>query len=99
MLLLIAVILIISGCSTKFPKACTEEAKLCPNGRAVGRVGPNCEFAPCELPASLDECNTKDGFWKDWCYLDYASEVAKDPEICSMIKSTDLRESCYSRSS
>ncbi len=28
-------------------KACTMEAKLCPDGSSVGRVGPNCEFAPC----------------------------------------------------
>lgn len=28
-------------------KACTLEAKLCPDGSAVGRTGPNCEFAPC----------------------------------------------------
>jgi len=28
-------------------EACTQEAKLCPNGSSVGRVGPNCEFAPC----------------------------------------------------
>jgi len=27
--------------------ACTMEAKLCPGGSAVGRVGPNCEFAKC----------------------------------------------------
>ena len=27
--------------------ACTMEAKLCPDGSAVGRVGPNCEFATC----------------------------------------------------
>ncbi|MBI2026168.1 MAG: hypothetical protein HYT06_02190 [Candidatus Levybacteria bacterium] len=27
--------------------ACTQEAKLCPDGNYVGRVGPNCEFAPC----------------------------------------------------
>jgi hypothetical protein len=29
------------------PQACTEEAKICPDGSAVGRTGPNCEFAPC----------------------------------------------------
>ena len=29
------------------PVACTMEAKLCPDGSAVGRVGPNCEFAAC----------------------------------------------------
>lgn len=28
-------------------KACTMEAKLCPDGSYVGRVGPNCEFAKC----------------------------------------------------
>lgn len=26
---------------------CTMEAKVCPDGSAVGRSGPNCEFAPC----------------------------------------------------
>ncbi|MCX6823267.1 MAG: hypothetical protein NTX91_04745 [candidate division SR1 bacterium] len=29
------------------PKACTMEAKLCPDGSSVGRTGPNCEFAKC----------------------------------------------------
>ncbi|HRY52698.1 MAG TPA: hypothetical protein P5089_02495 [Candidatus Portnoybacteria bacterium] len=27
--------------------SCTMEAKLCSDGSSVGRVGPNCEFAPC----------------------------------------------------
>jgi len=29
------------------PVACTEEAKMCPDGSAVGRTGPLCEFAEC----------------------------------------------------
>jgi len=29
---------------------CTLEAKICPDGSAVGRRGPNCEFAACPLP-------------------------------------------------
>ncbi|WKZ25427.1 MAG: hypothetical protein QY322_03510 [bacterium] len=29
------------------PVACTMEAKICPDGSAVGRSGPKCEFAPC----------------------------------------------------
>ena len=29
------------------PIACTAEAKVCPDGSAVGRVGSTCEFAPC----------------------------------------------------
>ena len=27
---------------------CTMEARICPDGSAVGRTGPNCEFAPCD---------------------------------------------------
>ncbi len=27
--------------------ACTQEAKLCPDGSYVGRTGPNCEFTKC----------------------------------------------------
>ncbi|MEY2641239.1 MAG: hypothetical protein RL150_632 [Candidatus Parcubacteria bacterium] len=27
--------------------ACTMDAKICPDGSAVGRQGPNCEFAKC----------------------------------------------------
>ncbi len=34
-----------SGCLQ--PRACTMDAKLCPDGSAVGRVPPDCEFAPC----------------------------------------------------
>ncbi len=29
------------------PIACTMDAKICPDGSAVGRTGPNCEFAKC----------------------------------------------------
>lgn len=29
------------------PVMCTMEAKICPDGSAVSRTGPNCEFAPC----------------------------------------------------
>lgn len=36
-----------AGSPSASPVACTEEAKLCPDGSSVGRVGPNCEFAPC----------------------------------------------------
>lgn len=28
-------------------KACTMEAKVCPDGSTVGRTGPNCEFSAC----------------------------------------------------
>lgn len=43
-----------SGSPAPSGRACTLEAKLCPDGSAVGRVGPNCEFAPCPsaMPSS-----------------------------------------------
>lgn len=28
-------------------EACTQEAKICPDGSSVVRTGPDCEFAPC----------------------------------------------------
>jgi hypothetical protein len=33
--------------------ACTMEAKICPDGSAVGRTGPNCEFAACPSGIAL----------------------------------------------
>ena len=39
------------------PVVCTQETKQCPDGSAVGRTGPNCEFAECpsaNSSASLD---------------------------------------------
>lgn len=35
------------------PVACTLEAKLCPDGSAVGRIGPSCEFAPCPTVGTM----------------------------------------------
>ncbi len=29
---------------------CTMDAKICPDGSAVGRTGPKCEFSPCPTP-------------------------------------------------
>ncbi len=37
----------IKGYPSPWQQACTMEAKLCPDGSAVGRTGPNCEFAAC----------------------------------------------------
>ncbi|MBA3789209.1 hypothetical protein H0X32_02340 [Patescibacteria group bacterium] len=33
--------------------ACTDEAKICPDGTAVGRTGSNCAFTPC-LPPNVE---------------------------------------------
>jgi len=44
---LIAVVVIMNKKQGGDSVACTMEAKLCPDGSAVGRSGPRCEFAPC----------------------------------------------------
>lgn len=48
---MLSITIFLSACSKpqvqQSPQACTEEAKVCPDGSAVGRTGPNCEFAPC----------------------------------------------------
>ncbi len=34
---------------TMEPIGCTKDAKICPDGSVVGRVGPNCKFEKCPL--------------------------------------------------
>jgi hypothetical protein len=36
---------------------CTLEAKICPDGSAVGRTGPNCEFTPCSVESASSPDN------------------------------------------
>lgn len=38
-------------------KACTMEAKICPDGSGVGRTGPNCEFAECPKPSPTSDAS------------------------------------------
>jgi hypothetical protein len=44
-------------CTVDTCEGCTAEALICPDGTAVGRQGPNCEFAPCpdEVAACTQE--------------------------------------------
>jgi hypothetical protein len=56
-------LVVASWFSAQQPRACTMEAKLCPDGSAVGRIGPNCEFAPC--PTDNSNCTCPQGYVKD----------------------------------
>lgn len=60
-LLIIIIVILLAGIAylifglpgkTK-PISCTQEAKICPDGSAVGRTGPNCEFATCPEEMSI----------------------------------------------
>lgn len=59
---------------------CTEEAKICPDGSAVGRSGPNCEFASCpgaDTPTSNEKITCKpDQRLVDVCTEQYAPVCA-----------------------
>ncbi|MBN1385764.1 hypothetical protein JW968_02175 [Candidatus Woesearchaeota archaeon] len=56
-LILAALLVFLAGC-TPAQTVCTADAKICPDGTAVGRTGPNCEFAPCQTENinSFEEC-------------------------------------------
>jgi len=52
---------------------CTADAKLCPDGTAVGRIPPDCEFKPCPVSRVCDideDCIVfgKDGDCNCGCY-------------------------------
>ena len=47
------------GGQTK-PIACTQEARVCPDGSAVGRTGPDCEFAACPATSTIANTITKE---------------------------------------
>ncbi|MCA9497052.1 MAG: beta-propeller domain-containing protein [Nanoarchaeota archaeon] len=42
-------LLFFTACTDVGQNACTEEAKICPDGSSVGREGPNCDFAACPI--------------------------------------------------
>jgi hypothetical protein len=47
MLTLVLAIMAVSCTRVERPVACTMDAKACPDGSFVGRIAPDCEFAPC----------------------------------------------------
>lgn len=55
-IIIIAAIVVLS--SNK-PIACTQEALICHDGSAVGRIQPDCRFAPCP------DCTCPEGFVQD----------------------------------
>ena len=51
-------IVLLAACAQKpAEKPCTLDAKICPNGSAVGRTAPNCEFEKCPTTDANNEIN------------------------------------------
>ncbi len=47
--------------TSTYERACTEEAKICPDGSSVGRIPPDCEFAACpSVVATTTTATTSD---------------------------------------
>lgn len=72
------------------PTACTMDAKVCPDGSAVGRTGPNCEFAPCpgdQVMCTQDVQECPDG-----------SYVSRSGPNCDFAKCPEMPESDLSDS-
>lgn len=65
--------------------ACTKEAMFCPDGTAVGRTGPNCEFAECPV-SMLTPMPDPTANWQTYRNDEYGFEV-RYPEDWTM-KST-----------
>ncbi len=77
------------------PVACTEEAKLCPDGSGVGRTGPNCEFAPC--PGEECSSNT-DCVPADCCHATGCVPAGQAPDCAGVACTMDCRPGtldCY----
>lgn len=67
-LIFVLAVMLLGGCNSvslnsnnNSRVACSMEAKLCPDGSAVGRTGPNCEFAPCPGSETADSFNLQNG--------------------------------------
>jgi len=69
------------------PVACTMDAKICPDGSAVGRIGPNCEFAACPAPKEKVVC-TDDMKRAEACTMEYAP-------VCGLVAVQCITTPCY----
>lgn len=69
------------------PVACTTEARMCPDGTAVGRTGPSCEFSPCPTENSSSETSGRPDSNTVACTMDAmacpdGSYVGRVPPSC-----------------
>jgi len=78
-------VILLVGCEqeqSEMPVACTMEAKICPDGSAVGRGGPDCEFDPCPGESAESGFCVKKGT-DEKLSLDEAKQIALKDSECS----------------
>jgi hypothetical protein len=76
--------------------ACTEEAKLCPDGKAVGRSGPACEFAPCPFP-NVEIPDARIAFAVPEGYTPDEEAYGADPSLIAAFEKPSASESVTHR--
>ncbi len=68
--------------------ACTMDAKVCPDGSVVGRVGSQCEFAACpSAPVSTAHTCTPEEKKSQACTMEYAP-------VCGMVEVQCIKAPC-----
>ena len=92
---MIFILILLIGCQNKLI-ACTEEAKMCPDGSSVGRTGPNCEFAKC--PDSTQIANPASTFCiENGGTLEIVNEASGQIGICTLSDGQKCEEWAYFR--
>ncbi|KND51571.1 MAG: hypothetical protein AB202_03335 [Parcubacteria bacterium C7867-007] len=71
-------------------KACTLEARICPDGSAVGRSGPNCEFAACAFP-NAEDAAIGISFVVPNGFVANPDAIGTDPSLRAVFDSTNLK--------
>ncbi len=70
------------------PVACTMDAKMCPDGSFVGRVGPDCEFAACPSETASEPVVCTDEMKQaEACTMEYAP-------VCGLVEVQCITTPC-----
>ena len=65
--------------------ACTQEAKICPDGTSVGRSGPDCAFAVC-APPNTEDAELGIGFVIPTGYTANPDAIGAEPTLSAVFE-------------
>ncbi len=69
-------------------KACSQEAKIRPDGSGVGRTGPNCEFAAC--PKNNESSSSETADWETYADSDFGINLMYPKSYGSIVVRTTI---------